>query len=191
MNPNKHCFCFCNLEGINQPLLKMKHHYIIEELTRNKSVFQSLLQNTSPEVYKWKQSDDKWSLLEMLCHLVDEEREDFRVRVHHVLSTPDNPASQIDPTGWVTSRKYSEQDFNTVLQTLIKERSESIEWLKTLSDPSWDNTYHHPQLGGLTAKMFFTNWLAHDYLHIRQIIKLKYDYLSRSYDENLSYAGNW
>ncbi len=43
----------------------------------------------------------------------------------------------------------------------------------------------------MTAKMFLSNWLAHDYLHIRQITKLKYDYLKQLTNEDLNYAGNW
>ena len=38
---------------------------------------------------------------------------------------------------------------------------------------------------------FSPNWLAHDYLHIRQIIRLKFAYLQQLSKEDLSYAGNW
>ena len=169
----------------------MNQHYLIGELERNKSAFKELLENIPAEIHLWKQAPEKWCLLEMLCHLVDEEKEDFRARVRHVLETPDEEATPIDPTGWVITRKYMEQDYNKVLEAFLDERERSLEWLKSLSNPQWNNIYKHPQLGGLTAKMFFTNWLAHDYLHIRQIIKLKYDYLSSSYDESLSYAGTW
>jgi hypothetical protein len=43
----------------------------------------------------------------------------------------------------------------------------------------------------MTAMLFLSNWLAHDYLHIRQIIKLKFDYLEKMTGEGLSYAGDW
>jgi hypothetical protein len=39
--------------------------------------------------------------------------------------------------------------------------------------------------------MFLHNWLAHDYLHIRQIIRIKYDYLKKTSGEILLYAGEW
>ena len=169
----------------------MNQDYVIHELERNKEVFQNLLQNIPPSIHLWKHTSNKWCLLEMLCHLIDEEKEDFRARVQHVLITPDHPAQPIDPQGWVSERKYIDQNYDETLIKFLSERDTSIGWLKTLNNPVWDNVYQHPQLGGLTAKMFFTNWLAHDYLHIRQIVKLKYDYLSNSYDENLSYAGKW
>jgi hypothetical protein len=46
-------------------------------------------------------------------------------------------------------------------------------------------------LGRLSAGTFLSNWLAHDYLHIRQIIRLKYQYLQRQTRESLDYAGAW
>ena len=109
----------------------LDQQYVISELTRNMSVFEKLLEGTSREVYTWKHAPDKWCMLEMLCHLVDEEIEDFRARVQHVLSTPDKDADPIDPHGWVSERKYMEQDFDKVLSRFLEERQRSIDWLKT------------------------------------------------------------
>lgn len=38
-------------------------------------------------------------------------------------------------------------------------------------------------------KIISNNWLAHDYLHMRQIIK--YQYLKEKTNIDLQYAGNW
>jgi hypothetical protein len=61
---------------------------IFEELQRNKIVFQELLNNIPGESILWSQNPEKWSLLEVVCHLFDEEREDFRTRVKCVLEDP-------------------------------------------------------------------------------------------------------
>ncbi|MEM6429633.1 MAG: hypothetical protein AAF708_10365 [Deinococcota bacterium] len=42
----------------------------------------------------------------------------------------------------------------------------------------------------MSAQFFLENWLAHDYLHMRQVVKLKYDYLTAD-GVNLIYAGTW
>ncbi len=150
-----------------------------------------LLRNVPREVYLWKPAPEKWCILEVICHLYDEEREDFRARVKHTLETPVKLAPPIDPVAWVQERNYIEQDFGQKLEELLKEREKSVQWLQTLSSPNWGNTYHHPKLGPMTAGNFLANWLAHDYLHCRQITKLKYDYLSVSLEEDLEYAGKW
>ena len=155
----------------------MSTNYIISELKRNKKLFKELLRGLPEDLYAWKPAPDRWCLLEIICHLFDEEREDFRTRVLHILSTPDLPLPAIDPVGWVTSRKYMEQDFDAMLKQFLEEREQSVNWLHELEDPIWESSLVHPSLGTVQAKMFFTNWLAHDYLHLRQIVKVKYDYL--------------
>jgi hypothetical protein len=164
---------------------------IIEELDKNRFVFENLLKNKNEEEYLWKPSPDIWCLLEIICHLYDEEREDFRARTKHTLETPNELLPQIDPQSWVKSRKYMEQDYSEKLNQFLKERELSIKWLRSLSKPGWDNYHEHTKFGKMTAKMFLANWLAHDYLHIRQILNLKFQYLKTLTDENLTYAGNW
>lgn len=169
----------------------MNTKYIIDELTRNKIVFKDLLESLETELYLWKPAPEKWSILEVLCHLYDEEREDFRARVMHTLGNPEMPANPIDPVGWVISRKYMEQDYDNALQRLLSERDNSIAWLSNLKNANWDNTYQHPLLGNITAEMFLSSWLAHDYLHIKQITKIKYDYFKEISGDKISYAGDW
>jgi len=169
----------------------MHTNHIIAELKRNKKLFKDLLGGLSEDLYAWKPSPEKWNLLEIVCHLLDEEREDFRARVQHVLETPDLPMPSIDPVGWVEARKYAEKNYEATLQAFLAEREKSINWLHDLEDPEWGNTHQHPGMGPVQARMFFVNWLAHDYLHIRQITKLKYDFLQQSNHASLDYAGNW
>lgn len=169
----------------------MNADFVINELNRNKLVFINLFENLDRNLIIWKQSNDKWSLLEIICHLYDEEKEDFRARLLSTLANPNKEFTPIDPVGWITSRKYSEENFEFKLNQFITERENSIKILKNLNQPNWDNYYKHPKFGNLSAKMFLANWVAHDYLHIRQIIKLKFDYLSITTNEKLNYAGEW
>jgi hypothetical protein len=169
----------------------MDHTQIVNDLERNAKVFNALLGETCETELLWKPAPDKWCLLEIVGHLYDEEREDFRARLMHVLATPTEPMPSIDPVGWVTERGYMDQNYNEKLSDFLLERGQSVAWLRSLSDPDWDRAYEHPKLGKLTAKLFLANWLAHDYLHIRQITRLKFNYLKDISKENLSYAGEW
>ena len=164
---------------------------IIQNLERNNNVFKTMLLNCSEEEYLWKPSQNKWCLLEIICHLVDEEIEDFRARVHSVLENPERTLAPFDPVSRVIDRKYLEQDYNSKVKNLLNEREKSIHKLQQLNNPKWDNTYQHPKLGPMSAKLFLSNWLAHDYLHMRQILNLKFEYLKYHSGENLKYAGEW
>lgn len=169
----------------------MDPHTIIKELSRNREVFKELLSGLSREEYMWKPQAGKWCLLEIICHLCDEELEDFRTRTRMVLDDPNSSPPPIDPESWVKERGYINKDFDHSLSKFLEERQRSVEWLHSLKSPNWENTYHHPKLGPFTAKKFLYNWLAHDYLHIRQINAMRFAYLNQSGGEDLSYAGNW
>ena len=179
------------MHGLSGELKKMETQYILKELTDNKNIFKILFENANEQLYKWKSAPGKWCLLEILCHLYDEEREDFRARIHHTFENPEQPMKPIDPVGWVLQRKYFEQDYKMVLEKFLSERDKSVEWLSALHNVKWNNVYHHTQLGDISAYMFLSAWLAHDYLHIRQIARTKYQYLQNFTSHDLSYAGKW
>lgn len=165
--------------------------YIIRQFQKNTQVFYDLFTEENEELYLWRQRPEKWCLLEILCHLYDEEREDFRFRTKWVLERPDEIPPPFNPINWVTDHNYMQQDYSVMLEKFIKERESSIIWLNSLKNVNWNNSFKHPKLGAMSAKYYLNNWLAHDYLHIRQIVKLKFDYLNYQFEENLNYAGIW
>ncbi len=164
---------------------------IMDHLERNKGIILSLFSDFESEEIFWKASDEKWCALEVLCHMIDEEVEDFRTRIKTTLKEPGIEPPKIDPQDWVGKRNYMDQDFNEKLSLFSEERDRSIEFLRSLENPNWKNSYEHKSLGTLSAGMFLKNWLAHDLLHIKQITKLKYDILGNSDNIPISYAGNW
>jgi hypothetical protein len=129
--------------------------------------------------------------LEIVCHLLDEEDEDFKTRVTGVLKNPLKELPKINPEGWVLERDYISQDYEQKVTDFINERKKSIVWLNSLENVNWENAYIHPKRGTMSAKLFLANWLAHDYLHIRQIIRYQYHYLKEQTGIDLQYAGNW
>lgn len=168
------------------------HSQVIESLSRNREVFRGLLDGLTQEEIMWRNAPGKWNLLEVVCHLCDEERDDFRTRVRLVLehgASAELPP--IDPEGWVLSRTYTEQDYQQKLREFMQEREDSITWLRSLQLPTWKNACTHPQFGPMSAEFFLANWLAHDMLHIRQILRLRYHYLAQSMGDAILYAGEW
>ena len=165
--------------------------YIFDQLEINKSLFENLFSGISDDLILFQPGDGKWCLLEIVCHLLDEEREDFRARLQHVLNSPEAPLPSIDPQTWVKSRDYIHQDFQIVLANFLEERKHSVDWLRSLENPDWNRYYQHPKFGPMSAKLFLSNWLAHDFLHIRQILFTKHVFLGKMTGENLKYAGEW
>lgn len=165
--------------------------HIISDLKRNKDVISQLLSHIDSQQYLYREAKDKWNLLEVICHLVDEEREDFVVRIKSVLKDPLQQLPSIDPVGWVKSRNYMDQDYDSKLNEWIELRNANCSYLDQLKSVSWQNAYQHQHFGPMSAKLFLCNWLSHDYHHIRQIITIKRAYIIHSSGESLEYAGDW
>lgn len=169
----------------------MKTKELISELERNATIFQSMFTGTTISFQQWRPETDKWNIHEILCHLLDEEQFDFRARIKHTLETPEETMPSINPVGWVQEKNYAGWNYSETLNKFIQERKRSVLYLKELKNPNWQSSHHHPQLGVMTAEAFLFNWLAHDYLHIRQVNRYQYLYLKQNTGINLSYAGNW
>ena len=159
--------------------IKMNHPQIIVRLGVNGDIFKHLFKNLVDEQARWKPGAGRWSLLEVINHLYDEEREDFRKRLTLVLRNPDEPWPAIDPEGWVNLRGYNQRGFNDSLNNFLKERDISLRWLHTLDSPDWRSTHLHPKMGPMSAEFLLANWLAHDLFHIRQVNDLHFAFLSR------------
>lgn len=59
----------------------MNHQQVITRLAANRAVFQALATGVGETQARWRPAPEKWSFLEVVNHLHDEEREDFRRRI--------------------------------------------------------------------------------------------------------------
>ena len=172
------------------PGIPMNHHQFIDRLDVNAGVFKSLFQDLTDKQARWKPDANRWSILEVINHLYDEEREDFRQRLDLTLNHPQKEWPPIDPEGWITERGYNDRDLSRSLQNFFEERQRSLEWLNDLAHPDWQTTHRHPPIGTMSAEQILANWLAHDLFHIRQITDLHFAWLTRSAAPiSLAYSG--
>src|SRR5689334_11438480 len=103
----------------------MNSDYIISQLSDNASVYLKLYEAIPDELIHWRSSPGKWNMLEIICHLYDEEKEDFRQRLKMVLENPEKTLPAIDPVSWVTNRQYNLKNIDEVLKEFITERKKS------------------------------------------------------------------
>lgn len=164
----------------------------IDRLERAGGAIHAIAAVASPEDARWRPDPSSWSILEIVCHLVDEELEDFRARVLSTLEDPSRAWAPIDPQGWATQRDYQSKDLELSLQAFRDRRSESIRLLRALESPDWSRAYVHPEFGELSAAYMLSCWAAHDALHLRQLSRRLYQLALRDgADGQLLYAGSW
>ena len=169
----------------------MEINHAADQLRYQGQAILALSEGITEEVARWKPDTESWSILEVLNHLVDEEKLDFRQHLGHILYTPERPWPRIDPQGWATQKAYNQRNLNQTRQEFRSERKKSIAWILGLIDPDWEVSIEL-SWGALSAGDMLASWLAHDLLHIRQLVELRYDLTAReSQPYSLQYAGEW
>jgi hypothetical protein len=169
----------------------MEYLTLLQELTNSTEMIRTLLAGIPQEDAAVKPTPEAWSILEVTCHLRDEERADFRARLDTILHRPAEPFAMINPQGWVTERKYNEQNFEQMIESFFAERAQSLEWLKGLAGGDWETT-HTDEYGSVTAGEMFSSWIAHDNLHIRQLVELRRAHIEKiTQPYPIEYAGEW
>lgn len=169
----------------------MKFTDLYQELVNSMDIIRALTANVPQEDAQVKPAPESWSMLEVICHLYDEEQEDFREHLDFILHRQNEKWHEIDPQDWVTSRKYNEQNFVEMQIKFFEERRKSLDWLIDLSNADWDKTYTSEH-GSVPAGEMFASWVAHDNLHIRQLVELKRFQIEKFTQPYLiEYAGEW
>ena len=169
----------------------MELDYCIKQLEDNAQRVRALVEGVDEEQGRWKPDAESWSILEVICHLLDEERYDFRVRLDITLNRADETWPDIDPEGWISAREYNKQDLATSLRSYMKEREASLVWLRSLKRADWEATYQAPW-GPITAGDLLASWVAHDLLHMRQLVELHWYYNEAQVQPyRMLYAGEW
>lgn len=169
----------------------MQFERLYQELTQGIKMVRQLVTGITQVEAQAKPSPESWSVLEVVCHLYDEEREDFRQRLDIMLHRPEEEWPPIDPVGWVTTRKYNERNLAEMLENLAWERQRSLVWLRDLAASNWEAEYQAP-FGSIKAGDMLASWVAHDTLHIRQLVELRRNRvvkMTEPYD--VRYAGEW
>jgi hypothetical protein len=169
----------------------MEFSTLYQELQNSTEMIRALLSGVAQEAARLKPSAESWSILEVVCHLSDEEREDFREHLDFILHRQNEEWHMIDSDRWVTERKYNEQNFAEMQGNFFVEREKSFAWLNGLLNPDWEKTYT-TEYRTISAGEMFACWIAHDNLHIRQLVELRrmrLENITKPY--NLDYAGDW
>lgn len=169
---------------------------IIDRLERFAEVLPALARVADPRDAAWKPPHGAWSVLEICCHMLDEEVDDFRTRLRLTQEDPASPWPGLDPESRATRDRYNEQNLAVVLDAFVRERRSSVAWLRELAGrrPDWAVAHNHPRIGPITAGDLLVAWCAHDALHARQIAKRLFEIAARDgqpHGFRTLYAGEW
>jgi hypothetical protein len=169
----------------------LKIEQIIDQLAANAEVIRTMAESISNEQGQWKPDAETWSIKEVLDHFYNEERLDFRRHLKEMLSTPPQPWAEFNQDEFITPESYQ-----LALEGFLTERKSSLRWLKNLDTPDWDinsqANFGPTEVLTLHAGDILVSWVAHDFLHIRQLNELMYAWQARHASPySVQYAGGW
>jgi hypothetical protein len=138
------------------------------ELARLPMVLETLLAGLDEQGARMRPAAGEWSPVEILCHLRDEEVEDFGARLR-VIVDGTSEFAPIDPERWAVERRYHEARLPEVLEALRARRQASLDMLASVSSKALEGSRPHKQLGSLSGEDILVAWVAHDRIHLTQL----------------------
>jgi hypothetical protein len=160
-----------------------------QELGRFPALLDGIVAGLSPTQWRARPAPGEWSPLEIVCHLRDEEAEDFGARVR-VLLDGGTHFSPIDPEGWAQARRYQEADLVDALAAFRAHRAASLAVLTRARPDQLAAAGESPSGLRLSGLDVLAAWVAHDGLHLRQLAgTLTREWADRWAPLQVDYAG--
>jgi hypothetical protein len=138
------------------------------DLARLPPVLDALLGDLDAATWRERPAPREWSPVEIVCHLRDEEAEDFGARLRVVIDAG-HAFTPIDPARWAEERAYRDADPVTALTAFATGRAATLALLGGLAPERLRHAVSHPRLGTLSGLDLLAAWVTHDRLHLAQL----------------------
>jgi hypothetical protein len=121
----------------------------------------------------WKPAPDRWSVLEVVGHLVEADAAAFRPRTEMILAQKHPTLPGIDPATLGGPGAYTARPLPQAIERFREERATSLVLLARVREADMSRTAHHAGLEcDITLGHLLNEWPLHDLGHIRQIAEL-------------------
>lgn len=142
-------------------------HNAISLLEKTPKILETLLAEVSEETLSWKPAPDRWSISEVLAHLLEIERV-YGLRAERFLGEESPQLENYDPASGPAGGKHGDD----YLVGFADARSGTVALLSMMPPTAGQRTAQHPELGTITFSQMLHNWASHDLGHLRQIAEL-------------------
>lgn len=154
----------------------------VEILRGTEAKLKAVLKNIPRAVVTWTPAPGKWSILEIVGHLRDMEKDAYLARYRRILSeeTPSLPDADGDKLS--LENDYRTQKLSGLLREWSRLRRESLKLLKKVKPADWERAGIHETAGRLTMSDFVRRQaVGNDLAHLGQIeaIARRYAVLAR------------
>ncbi len=148
----------------------LTQEYLEAELRSSMEDLRSELLAADAALFVQKPGVDKWSVRDVVCHLVDTELLIFQYRLNRMLTDVETPHfPDIDHARWELEHIYAGQDWAKKLQELESERSKTIAMVHGATQALFEREAHHEVHGTITMGFIADYCARHTRVHLNQI----------------------
>lgn len=126
------------------------------------------------EMWDFKPAPDKWSVREIIIHIMDSEINAY-VRCRKIIAESSSTITAYDQDKWAQTLNYKDMNIDIAVEVFKFLRMITHDLLISLPDEVWENYVIHPQ----TGNMKLTEWLKIYIVHITKHCSQ----MRRNYDE--------
>ena len=145
--------------------------YIIDCLERTPTILLNLLNQIPENLYKIRRIENKWSIHEQVCHLV--EAQNILMGRFKQFEAEENPLIKgYEPPEDRSSTYYLELNMKTELDKFPALRTEMVNMLKGFDKSYWNRKGMHDIFAPYNTKILLTHALNVDYAHLFSIEQL-------------------
>jgi hypothetical protein len=146
----------------------------LDTLAATPAALKEALRGVPRKLLLFTPAPGKWSILEILCHLRDMEREAYLERYTRILAEPEPRLPDVNGDALAIERDYRGQKGAEVLRDWMRLRRESLRLLKKAKPDQWRRAGVHETMGRVTIDELVARHAAgNDTAHLAQIEAIK------------------
>lgn len=150
-----------------QPVSPVSIQAPVSMLEKTPAILEILLRGLPADVQAWKPAPDRWSIVEVLAHMVMIERlYEQRARRIVLENSPALPKYQ-EPAGPAPKKSASQH-----LEEFVPLRRTFVFYLHSIPSSAAGRTGEHVELGTISLSQMLHELANHDLGHLRQIAEL-------------------
>jgi hypothetical protein len=146
----------------------------LETLAATPVALKEALRGVPKKLLLFTPAPGKWSILEILCHMRDMEREAYLERYTRILAEPEPKLADVNGDALAVERDYRGQKAADILRDWMRLRRESLRLLKKAKPEQWRRAGIHESMGRLTIdELVARHAVGNDTAHLAQIDAIK------------------
>ena len=146
----------------------MDKNKLLEAYKFGYNELQNSLREFPLEMWDYKPSPDKWSIKEIIIHMVDSEINGY-LRCRKIIAESGSAITPYDQDAWADKLHYSSRSVDTNLELFRILRIINYSLLLNLPDETWNNFINHPESGKMTLMDYLKTYVDHVDIHTKQM----------------------